>query len=1195
MNKILFLIAMSMMSLTAYAKEHTKVYMVSNAHFDSQWNWDVQRSISEYIPKTIERNLFLLERYPEYIFNFEGGVKYAWMKEYYPEYWEQIRKYVDQGRWHISGSTWDANDPNIPSIESFTRNILYGQHFYRDEFGVQGTDIFLPDCFGFGWTLPTVAAHSGLIGFSTQKLSWRYNPFYGDSKVPFDIGLWEGVDGSRIMIAADAHKYSTKWKEEDLSRSTYLQELGERNPDRVVYHYYGVGDTGGSPTVQSVRTVQRSVLSDGPVRIISAETDRMFKDYLPYEAHPDLPVWKGELLMDVHATGCYTSQAAMKLFNRRNELLADAAERSAVIADWAGVVSYPEKFLTDAWKRFIWHQFHDDLTGTSIPKAYEFSWNDELISMKHFADVLTTSVGAFSRLLDTHVKGVPVLVYNPSGFEHAGFVEISYEGLPENALVYGPDGKRVPSQTIVKDGKRKLLFRAAAGPVGYAVYEVRKGSTGTLPSTLSVSERGMENSVYKLAFDNNGDICSIFDKRVGRELVEEGKAVRLALFTENKSYKWPAWEILKETIDSESVPVNGDVRISVVEKGPVRVTVKVERRHGESVFVQHISLTEGAHEDRIDIENDVFWQSADALLKAEFPLTIHNERAIYDLGIGTISRGNNTVTAYEVYAQQWADLTEEDGSYGVALMNDCKYGWDKPSDNTMRLTLLHTPSTNGNYAYQSSQDFGRHTFTYSIAAHRGDYRYGDVVRKSEMLNQPLKAFVVPKHKGTYGRSFSFAMPLNENIALRAVKQAEDSDAYVVRFYETAGIEAQKAGIRFAADILEARELNGNEEEIGPASISENTLEFEIGPYAMKTFLVRLSKPQPPVPGDYAQVDLPFDKKTASYNPFRVEVNFDGVGNSYAAELLPESLSFKGLDFKLGDPTVANGLKCKGNKISLPEGTYNKLYILAAALRNDTRCVFTVGEDVQEVTVPYYGGFIGQWGHTGHTEEFFKAADVAYVGTHKHSMNGDRDLPYDYSYMFSIALDVPEGADYVILPDNSQVVIFAATAVMDVNNVAVPCTDLFRIGMEVSQEPVMEGVFENLCIGKPVVARSGEVNRREVAEYAIDDDIDTKWCDVSETMPKYIEVDLQKESTINGWAVLHAGVESQSYITKEYSLQVRNSLDDPWITVDTVCDNNEYQTDRRLTEPVQARYVRLNVTKADQNDGIKARIYELVVY
>lgn len=1196
MKKILFLTAASLMSLLSYAQDSTTVYMVSNAHFDSQWNWDVQRSISEYIPKTIERNLFLLEKYPEYIFNFEGGIKYSWMKEYHPEYWEQIKRYVEQGRWHISGSTWDANDPNIPSIESFTRNILYGQHFYRDEFGVQGTDIFLPDCFGFGWTLPTAAAHSGLIGFSTQKLSWRNNPFYGDSKIPFDIGFWEGVDGSRIMIAADARKYSTKWKDEDLSRSTYLQNLGNRNPDNVVYHYYGVGDTGGSPTIQSVMTVCRSTASDGPVRIISAETDRMFKDYMPFDSHPELPVWKSELLMDVHATGCYTSQAAMKLFNRRNELLADAAERSAVIADWAGTASYPKDFLTEAWKRFIWHQFHDDITGTSIPRAYEFSWNDELISLKQFADVLTTSAGAFARLLDTNVKGTPVLVYNPVGFKTVGTVAVSYEGMPGNAIVYGPDGKRVPSQIINRDGERMLLFQASAGPVGYAVYEVRRGSsTASASSVLKASDKGMENAVYRLSFDANGDICSIWDKVNGRELVEEGRAVRLALFTENRSYKWPAWEILKETIDAEPVAINDDVRISVVESGPLRATVCVERKYGDSVFKQYISLTDGAQDDRIDIENHILWQSTDALLKAEFPLSVSNENAVYDLGVGTIQRGNNTITSYEVYAQQWAEITDADGTYGVAVMNDSKYGWDKPEDNTLRLTLLHTPSTNGSYAYQSSQDFGRHFFTYSIIGHKGDYRRGDVVRKAEMLNQPIQAFVVPKYKGAYGRSFSFIESFNANVALRAVKMAEDSDAYVVRFYETSGVSSQKAEIHFAADILEAKELNGNEEVIGPAHSSGNVLDFEIRPYAMKTYLVRLARPEAPEVAASVPVSLPYNKKTASYNPFRIEVNFDGKAHSYAAELLPESLSFKGIDFSLGDPASANGLKCRGERIALPAGNYDRLYLLAAAMRNDVRCTFNVGGKPQEVTVPYYGGFIGQWGHTGHTEEFFKAADVAYVGTHKHSMNGNKDLPYDYSYMFCIPLEIPAGADSLQLPDNGQVVIFAATAVKDLNNTAVPCSDLYRIGIKPSSEAVNAGSYVNLCIGKPVVARSGEINRREVAEYAVDDDIDTKWCDVSETMPKYIEVDLQKETLVNGWSVLHAGVESQSYITKEYSLQIRNSQDEPWVTVDTVYDNDEYQTDRRLKEPVQTRYVRLDVTKADQNDGIKVRIYEFSVF
>jgi alpha-mannosidase len=302
-----------------------------------------------------------------------------------------------------------------------------------------------------------------------------------------------------------------------------------------------------------------------------------------------------------------------------------------------------------------------------------------------------------------------------------------------------------------------------------------------------------------------------------------------------------------------------------------------------------------------------------------------------------------------------------------------------------------------------------------------------------------------------------------------------------------------------------------------------------------------------------------------------------------------------VDFKLNDPALANGMKCRQDTIALPAGNYNKLYLLAAATRHDTQCTFTVGGKSQDVVVPYYGGFIGQWGHTGHTEEFLKAADIAFVGTHKHSMVYNKDLAYDYAYMFCIPLDIPAGAEYFVVPANQQIVLFAATAVADENNVAVPCSDLLRIGMEPTAEGEVVESYVNLCLGKPVTGRSGEVNRRELAEFAIDDNVETKWCDVSGAKPKFIEVDLQKETTVRGWYVLHAGMEKLDYITKEYSLQVRNTPDEEWKTVDTVYDNLELDTERMLKEPVKARYVRLDVTKPDQSEGMTVRIYEFSVF
>jgi alpha-mannosidase len=369
-------------AMSGFAQPHGTVYMVSNAHFDSQWNWDVRLSIDAFLKNTLTQNLWLLERYPNYIFNFEGGIKYAWMKEYYPAEYEKMKVFIKAGRWHISGASWDATDPNMPAPESFFRSVLLAQKFYQEEFGVKSTDIFLPDCFGFGWQLPTLAAHCGLIGFSTQKLQWRAKPFYGDTKVPFKIGFWQGIDGSKICAALDGRNYTTRYNGSDISDNEELLKLAAESPNNKAFRYYGTGDIGGSPTVRSVISIEESIQNEkGPLKIVSATSDQLFKEYLPFDEHPELPVFSGELTMDVHATGCYSSQAAMKQYNRRNEQLAVAAETAAALADQLGGLSYPSDKLAENWKRFLWHQFHDDLTGTSIPEAYTYSWNDEILCM----------------------------------------------------------------------------------------------------------------------------------------------------------------------------------------------------------------------------------------------------------------------------------------------------------------------------------------------------------------------------------------------------------------------------------------------------------------------------------------------------------------------------------------------------------------------------------------------------------------------------------------------------------------------------------------------------------------------------------------------------------------------------------------------------------------------------------------------
>ncbi|MDR0394730.1 MAG: glycosyl hydrolase-related protein [Tannerella sp.] len=1014
------------------AQKPYKAYMVSNAHFDTQWLWTVQTSIDDYLYRTMAQNFWLFDNYPDYVFNFEGAVKYSWMKEYYPAEYERVKQYVRSGRWNVTGSTWDATDPNMPSPESFFRNILLGQEFYKQEFGLKTNDIFLPDCFGFGYALPTIAAHAGLIGFSTQKLQWRKFPFYGDKKIPFLHGIWEGLDGSRIMSILHAQSYVTRYEYEDISANKQLIQLAQADTNRVVYHYYGVGDRGGSPTIPSVASIAMGIKGEGPVEIISARAGQFYDDFYPLENHSNLPVFKGELLMDVHATGCYTSQAAMKRFNRRNEQLADLAERASVVAEWLGGLKYPAEELRNSWKRFLWHQFHDDMTGTSIPAVYTFSWNDELISQSKFAEIATTAVGTVSRALDTRVKGTPIIVYNPVAQKRKDIVTatVALDAKTVNVSVVNPDGEKMPAQILSrKDDQATIIFPADIDPVSYYVYDVVSENNATA-SPIAITNNSIENKVYKLTLDRNGDIASVIDKRNNnRELVKNGKAFRLALFPKNESPAWPAWELFKETIDQSPLPVSDNVRISIAEAGAVRATLKVERTYGTSVFTQYISLSEGASDDRIDITAELDWNESNALLKAEFPMNVSNERALYDLGIGYIERGNNTQTAYEVYAQQWADITNADNSYGIAIMNDCKYGWDKPDDNTLRLTLLHTPKVGNdpNMTHQDHLDKGHHTIRYSIVGHPSTAINAQVAWKSEALNQPLLSFVTSKHNGQLGKTFSFIRTNSPQIAVKAVKKAEDENSYIIRVNEIYGENLNNAEILLAAEIEEAEEVNGIEETIGTVQYDGNKITFDAKSFQPRTFSVKLKSN--PVLQNPVNIYVPLEYNATAVTPdeFSKSGNFDGRGNSFAAELLPGVINSEGVEFKLNNkPNEYNYIRCNGQTIQLSAGhKATRLYLLLTSSRDDRRAVFNVGGKDYAFDIPYYSGFYGQWGWKGESEGYIKEASIAYLGTHRHSEQKGNES-YTYTYLYKIYIDIDKDATSFTLPKDEGIALFAAT-------------------------------------------------------------------------------------------------------------------------------------------------------------------------
>ncbi len=1120
------------------------LYVVGYAHLDTEWRWEYPQVISEYLRKTLTENFRLFDAYPHYTFNFSGANRYRLMKEYYPEDFARMKQYVAQGRWFPAGSSMEEGDVNAPSAEAILRQILYGNEWFRRELGRSSAEYMLPDCFGFPASLPSILAHAGVQGFSTQKLSWGSSANVGGPEslektpegTPFNVGVWVGPDGHSVLAGLNPGSYNgrittdlstpesalppnpqladierrlteirqrletaernkTPFDQKDLQeyvslrseRDGFAKAQQDRDEQRYQgdwasrvmnngkiygvftdYHYYGTGDIGGAPDEESVKRLEAIVtkgevdlppantisfgpikhpewpsvqVGEGPVHVISATADQMFLNITPAE-EATLPRYTGELELTNHSAGSLTSQAYQKRWIRKEELLADAAEKTSVAAQWLGARAYPMERLNAAWTLAMAAHFHDLAAGTATPRAYEFAWNDDSISMNQFADVLKSATDGVAAALDTQTKGVPLVVFNPLNVAREDVVEANVDfpgSTPAAVRVTAPDGTVVPAQMA----KGKVLFAAKVPSVGWAVYDVEPIAAADLPAAdLRVSEKELENEYYRVTLNGDGDVASIFDKQANRELLAAPS--RLALSYDNPE-QWPAWNM--DWTQEQAAPktyVSGPAQIRVVESGPARVGLEVTRETAGSKFVQTIRLSAGDAGKRVEFDNVVDWNTREMNLKATFPLTANNEMATYNWDIGTIQRPTAQPKKFEVPSHQWIDLTDASDEFGTTILTDCKNGSDKPNDHTLRLTLLRTPGTAGGYADQGTQDIGHHEFTYGVAGHLAGWRQAQTDWQAERLNAPLIAFTSPKHAGAMGRSFSLVKISNPRVRIMALKKAEESDEVILRLVELDGRPQDDVHVSFAVPLNAAREVNGQEQPVGAAHVSNGDLVTSFGAYQPRTFALRLS------PASTAgaavrsvPVKLNYDLATATNAGAHTAQGFDGKGNALPAEMLPAEITFNGVVFHLAPAKTGtpNAVVAKGQQLSLPAGAYSRVYVLAAATGGDQQVDFAAGANQAEINVEDWGGFIGQWDDrrwsainpdkdgygqmTGLTPGFIKRADLAWYSDHHHDASGS-NVPYSYSYLFGYAIDLPTGTRTLRLPDNGNVRILAVS-------------------------------------------------------------------------------------------------------------------------------------------------------------------------
>jgi alpha-mannosidase len=741
----------------AHASAH-RLSAIGHAHMDTAWLWPLRETVRK-CTRTFASAIELMDVYPEYRFGCSQAAQYEWIEQRQPELFAAMTKRAETGQWVPLGGMWVEADCNLAGGEALVRQFVHGQRYFRERFGVTCREVWIPDVFGYPASLPQIFVLAGADAFLTQKMSWnRTNVF------PHHTFAWEGIDGTQIFTHfPPVETYSVDFDPGELAKANKVFKDHARASMSLAP--FGYGDGGGGPTREMLERARLAHDLEGAPRVVIESPQEFFAAARAEYADP--PVWRGELYLEMHR-GTYTSQARTKALNRACELALRGAEWWSVAA-FGGVRSsgYPLDAFDRAWKDLLILQFHDILPGSSIGWVYRDA-EQQLESVLARADAARDI--ALRALVE---PGDALVLANPAPHDRSEIV-----------LVWLPPGAAAPvgSQGLA-DGRVAVWCEVNAGEISEVVQAAPM-------QPVVVGDRWADNGLVRIEWDGHGLLTSIRDVEHDREVLRAGARGNVLELSPDLPLEFDAWDIERYYRGQTRALTEVD-EIEVLDAGPLCARIRFTRSFAGSTFAQ--TLVVRAASRRIDFECEVDWQADEALLKVAFPVDVHADRAACEIQFGHVFRPTHSNTSwdearFEICAHRFVDLSES--GYGVALLNDSKYGYDV-LDGSLRLTLLKA----ANYPAIGA-DRGTHRFTYALLPHAGDLRTGEVVQEGYRLN----CAVVPlaAAPGTWVRP-----PVRSDhpgVVVEAVKAAEDgSGDVVVRVYEAWGGRAD-ATLTFDRDI-----------------------------------------------------------------------------------------------------------------------------------------------------------------------------------------------------------------------------------------------------------------------------------------------------------------------------------------------------------------------------------------------------------
>jgi alpha-mannosidase len=822
-----------------------KVRIVGNSHIDMAWLWPWTETV-EVVRNTFQSVLDLMREYPDFKFTMSSARTYEWIQEKYPDMFHQIEQRVKEGRWEIIGGMWVEPDLNMPDGESLVRQILVGKRYFQKNFGVDVKIGWNPDSFGYNYQLPQIYKKSGMDYFVTQKLMWAHE----FTTFPYKYFWWQAPDGSRLLTYFP-HDYADGIDAIPLAGqiAVWMPSIyGKTIPEKPeMMHLYGVGDHGGGPTRVMLDHAEQLRAPDAvfPKLEFSFARD-FFAEMEKKLPGMTVPTWDGELYFQYHR-GVFTTQAETKRRIRRSEELVLNAEKFASLASLYGR-AYPSYEMEQAWKNLLFDHFHDIMPGSGIAVNY-------LDAKRNLEDVdrATTEVtqGALHEIaahVNTQGQGVPILAFNPLSWPRieVSEFEVQLPGPAQNISVLDSTGKPADSQLLALDSvthRARFLLLSHTPSFGYQTYFVRAAASAPkVQAMLKASVDTLENEFLRVKIDpQTGCMTSLFDKRSGTESLAPAQTDTggpktstcgnlLQTFVD-KPKQWDAWNIDAD-FEKQHWDLDKPDEVKLIESGPLRAVVEVKNHFQNSTFIRDITLYAGV--PRVDVRMQAEWHEKHILLKVAFPVSAQSDKAAYEIPYGSVERPTTRNTPaeqaqFEVPAQRWADIS--DATHGFSLLNDSKYGYDAKG-NVLRLSLLRSPEWPDPHA-----DEGHHEFTYSLYPHSGDWKTALTIQRGYELNYKLISVPLQNHEGALAPEHSFLSTQSTNVVVTALKNSEDNDGLILRYYEWAGKDGD-IQFRIPPGATSASSADLMERPTGTVALEGGVLKVHTKPYSIETIKIQ---------------------------------------------------------------------------------------------------------------------------------------------------------------------------------------------------------------------------------------------------------------------------------------------------------------------------------------------------------------------